>query len=109
MQYFTDGLTGLIRVYTAAPLGSKDFFFAKAEKLGADGNWFEKPKLMFELLNSGYYEPATEDEVDQMISAMTAPALTPDELLKALQLAGTFSSTSEIVEDPEVSHALASA
>src|ERR1700722_9871383 len=108
MQYFTDGLNGFIRVDTAAPLGSRDFFFAKAEKLDANGAWFEKSKLMFELLNSGYYEPATPEEVDQMRSATVV--LTPAELIEGLHFnVHTFSSTTEIIEDPEVSSSLVNA
>lgn len=95
MQYFTDGVSGFIRVNTVAPIGSREFFFAKAEKLDAEGTWFEKPKLMVELLNSGYYEPATDDEVAYIISIAD---LTPDEMIGA----HTFSSTQEIFEDPEV-------
>lgn len=60
MQYFTNGLDGLIRVDTDAPLGSREFFFAKAEILDADGTWYQQPDLMIEIFDSGYYRPVTE-------------------------------------------------
>jgi len=94
MQYFTDGLGRLVRVDTSAARDSREFFFAKAEKLDAEGTWFQKPKLMVELLNSGYYRPATAEEIGQIISAII-PTL--DALRQGLHLsAHTFSSTEEI-------------
>lgn len=61
MQYFSDGLDGLIRVDTDASPGSREFFFAKAEKLGSDGAWYPRQKLIFEILNSGYYQTVTNN------------------------------------------------
>lgn len=62
MQYFTDGLDGLIRVDTDAPRGSREFIFAEAEKLGADGHWYR---------GRGYYRPATNEEVQRIVAALT--------------------------------------
>lgn len=63
LQYFTDGLDGLIRVDSDEPVESKEFFFATAEKLGSDGAWYRQPKLILEILNSGYYRPIQENDL----------------------------------------------
>jgi hypothetical protein len=68
MQYFTDGLDVLVRVDTDAPHGSKEFFFAEAGKLEADGIWHRPHNLIIEILNSGYYRPATDEEVQQALA-----------------------------------------
>jgi hypothetical protein len=58
LQYFTDGHR-LIRVHTDAPRRSREFFFATAEKLESDG-WHSSSELVLEILNGGYYRPASE-------------------------------------------------
>ncbi len=89
MQYYTDGLDGLIRVDTDAPRGSQEFFFARAEALDTDGTWCQQGHLTSEILDSGYYRPATADEVSRIISETSPiPAVTR-----------TFSSTERIKRD----------
>jgi hypothetical protein len=98
MQYFTNGLDGLIRVDTDAPRGSREFFFAKAEILDADGTWFEQRKLMLEILDSGYFRPATPDEADQIISRVAQPIPTPEDLVPPP--VPTFTYVAETVREP---------
>lgn len=62
VQYFTDGLDGLIRVHTDAPRRSREFFFAKAEKLGDDDIWHRQSNLVIEILNNGYYWPLSSHQ-----------------------------------------------
>jgi hypothetical protein len=86
MQYFTDGLDGLIRVDSDEPRESREFFFAVAEKLGADGAWHRLPTLILEILNGGYYRPATDEELDRLLIP------TPAALMAQLIRARTFTS-----------------
>jgi hypothetical protein len=56
-QYFSDGLDGLIRVYSNEEPETREFFFSRAEKLGSDGRWYDYRRAMLDIFHSGYYEP----------------------------------------------------
>jgi hypothetical protein len=94
MQYFTDGLDNLIRVDSDEPRASREFFFAEAAKLGTDGDWHRLPNLILEILNGGYYRPATEEEVQRLLIP------TPEKLMARLMPARTFTSAPAMSEHP---------
>jgi hypothetical protein len=73
MWWFADGDRGLIRVKTSAPMGSKEFFDADAERFTARGGWGPSAlglNLASEAINSGDYTPVDEAEVMAVMAAM---------------------------------------
>jgi hypothetical protein len=73
MWWFADGDRGLIRVKTSAPMGSKEFFDADAERFTARGGWgpsWSGYNLASEAINSGDYAVVDEAEAMRVMAAM---------------------------------------
>jgi hypothetical protein len=71
--HFADGDQGLIRVMTSAPMGSKEFYDAEAERFTARGDWRPSASgynLASEAINSGSYMPVDEAQVMAVMAAM---------------------------------------
>jgi hypothetical protein len=69
--YFADGDEGLIRVKTSAPMGSKEFYDADAERFTARVGWGPRPySLASTAIHSGDYTPVSAEEAREVMAAM---------------------------------------
>ncbi|MDT5369281.1 MAG: hypothetical protein QOC62_3712 [Mycobacterium sp.] len=73
MWFFADGTEALICVHTNAPMGSKEFYDADAERFTARRGWgplVTGLNLASEAINSGDYMPVSAEEAERVMAAM---------------------------------------